>query len=353
MKTPSKPIIYNGHNCLNDFKQYMLNSNYSSVSVLVDENTLKHCYPILKSYIETHHVISIKSGEENKTIYTCMDVWKKLSEANTDRKALIINLGGGLLCDMGGFIAASYQRGIDFIHIPTTFLSMCDASIGGKTGINLDGLKNQIGYFKNPKAIIIYTGFLKTLPEKYMYSGLAEVIKHSIVGDKRFFNELSEYTDYKKVIDKLIARSIKIKTRIVNLDAFEKGIRKSLNLGHSIGHALESYSLVYQPKNPLSHGEAVAAGIIAESWISFHKKFLTENELNQIITLILRYFPKIPIQKKDSEKIIDLIKKDKKNEHSQKLFTLVDGIGGFRINEVVNKDEILQALEFYMDLEKE
>jgi len=351
MKTLSKPIIFSGHNSLNDFKHYIASSNYSSLIILLDENTQKYCFPVLKEIIGSHAIISIKSGEEHKTIGTCIEIWKKLSDANIDRKALLINLGGGVLCDIGGFIAASYQRGIDFIHIPTTLISMCDAAIGGKTGVNLDGLKNQIGVFKNPNAIVILPDFLKTLPENHIFSGLAEIIKHSLIGDKRFFNELSECQDYKKNIEKFIAKSIKIKTRIVNLDAYEKGIRKSLNFGHSIGHALESFFLVNHSKNPISHGEAIAVGMIAESWISYKRKLLPESELDQITALILKHFSKIEIHKKDHEKIIEYIQKDKKNEHKKKLFTLLDGIGQFRVNEIINKEEIIQSLEYYAKLE--
>jgi len=350
MRTLLKSEFYSGNDSLKGLKAFISGSNFSSVIVLADENTQKHCLPLINNALKNHEIIVIKSGEENKTIATCMEVWKKLSNANTDRKALLINLGGGVLCDTGGFIASAYMRGIDFVHIPTTLLSMCDSCIGGKLGVNIDGLKNHIGTFKNPIAIFIYPEFLKTLSGKNILSGFAEIIKHSLIGDKRFFKELCDCADYKKELEKFITHSIKIKTRIVNLDTYEKGIRKSLNFGHSIGHALESYFLLNHPENPIYHGEAVAMGMICESWLSYKRNFISNDELDQITTLILRYFPKIIFDKKDFEEIIGFIKKDKKNEFDKKLFTLLDGIGQFRVNENISNDEILQALDFYADL---
>ena len=274
MKTPSNQTIFIGNNCLQDLKLFIDNNKYSSIAVLVDENTNEHCYPLIKDFICTHIKIIIKSGEENKTINTCMEVWQKLSNENFDRKALLVNLGGGVLCDTGGFIASSYMRGIDFIHIPTTLLSMCDSCIGGKMGVNLDSLKNQIGVFNDPKVIVIYPKFLETLSERNIKSGLGEIIKHSLISSRSLFYYLSECDDYKNKINEVIERSIKIKARIVSLDFLEKNIRKSLNFGHSIGHALESFFLMTQANDPLYHGEAVAAGMIAESWISNKKNIL-------------------------------------------------------------------------------
>ena len=289
MKTFSKQLIFSGQNCLQDFKLFVANGRYSAIAVLVDENTSEYCLPLIKSFLSEHVKILVKSGEENKTINTCIDVWRKLSDENFDRKSLLINLGGGVLCDTGGYIASSYMRGIDFIHIPTTLLSMCDSCIGGKQGINMDNLKNQIGVFNNPKAIVIYPEFLKTLSERNIHSGFAEIIKHALVGDRNLFYELCDCVDYKNNFDEFIKRSIKIKTRIVTLDAFEKDIRKSLNFGHSIGHALESYFLMTKSSEPLSHGEAIAAGMIAESCISNKRKYITSNDLNQISKLINRF----------------------------------------------------------------
>jgi len=350
MKTSIKPNIYSGHECLNDFKLFIKNNNYSSIAVLVDENTQIHCLPLLKNIFSGAHIIPTKSGERNKSIQSCQKVWKQLSDLHFDRKALVVNVGGGVLCDMGGFIAATYMRGIDFVHIPTTLLSMCDSCIGGKLSVNMDGLKNQIGLFSPPCAIVIYPEFLETLPEKQILSGFAEVIKHALVADKRFFKELLLLTDFKNNLDKTIFHSIKIKTRLVNLDIFETGIRKSLNFGHSIGHAIETYSIIKDNDNPISHGEAIAAGMIAASWISYRRNLLTLNELSQISDYILRFFPKLKINEEIIPVIMENIKKDKKNEYDHILFTLLDGIGQFRVNQEVKREEILQALKYYISL---
>lgn len=350
MKTASKPSLYNGLESLGDFRQFLTNSHYSEIVVLVDENTQKYCLPLIKEYIGNHSTICIKSGEENKSIITCLDVWKQLSDKEIDRKALIINLGGGVICDMGGFIASTYKRGIDFVNIPTTLLAMCDASIGGKLGVNLDGIKNAIGIFRNPKAIVLYTNFLKTLPERHFMSGFAEIIKHALIGDKRVFKELLEAEDIKGDIEKFIGRSIRTKNRIVNLDIFEQGIRKSLNFGHTVGHAFETFFLLNFPDKPVHHGEAIAAGMIAESWISWKKKFLEEAELKQISNYILKEFPKLNFGKNNFEEIVSFTLKDKKNEHQQRLFTLIDGIGQFRVNEVISEEDIVQSLQYYISL---
>lgn len=350
MKALTKNNLFIGSDSLTNLNAFLTSNKYSRIIVITDENAFKYCYPILTNTIGTYECIQVRSGEENKTPATCVSVWKELSEKNIDRKAMILNLGGGIVCDMGGFIASSYKRGIEFIHIPTTLLAMCDASIGGKLGINLDGLKNYVGIFKNPTATAIYPNFLKTLPDNELISGYAEIIKHAIISDKRFFNELCETDNFREDTEKLIIRSVRIKSRIVNLDLFEKGIRKSLNFGHTIGHALESHSIIKNKENTITHGEAVAAGLITESHISMKKNFLDEKELKQIIQLINRFFKKITINENHYSDIISLMSKDKKNEDAFMLFTLLDGIGQFRINEKVSEGEIRNALKFYKDL---
>jgi len=350
MKSPSKLLLFTGQCSMAYFSNYLTESKYSAVTVLVDENTEKYCLPAIKDLLEIHSIITIKSGERNKTIYTCINVWKQFLEVNTDRKALLINLGGGVLCDMGGFIAATYKRGIDFIHIPTTLLAMCDACIGGKLAVDINGNKNQIGLFKNPKAILIYPDFLKTLPERHLLCGVAEIIKHALISDKRFFNEIAGHTGITEDFSKLITHSVKIKTRIVNLDFYEKGIRKSLNFGHSIGHALETYSLNNDGDHFLYHGEAIAAGMIAESYISYRRNLISISELEQINRLILNRFSKVKINRKNYDIIVSLISQDKKNENNRKLFTLLEGIGKARINETVSDEEIKESLEYYDNL---
>ncbi len=350
MLTSFKPAIYSGLNSLNDFKRFIANSHYSAIVVIVDENTQKHCLPLINDYIGNYTTICIPSGEENKTINTCINVWNQLAEKAIDRKALIINLGGGVINDIGGFIAATYKRGVDFVHIPTTLLSMCDASIGGKTGVNLSNYKNTIGVFKNPKAIVTNIDFLKTLPQRQYLSGFAEVIKHSLIWDSRFFSELFKKTNLKDDADYIVSRSIKIKTKIANLDLLEQGVRKGLNFGHTLGHAFETFFLINSPKNPILHGEAVAAGMIAESWISHKKGYLNESELKIISNFILKYLSRLKFSKNNFDEIIGYTFKDKKNEYQKINFTLLNGIGHFRVNEEINEEDINSALEYYLSL---
>jgi len=344
-----KTAILSGANCLTDLRRFISESSYSSIVVLVDENTQEFCYPLLK-LPRYHHLLKVNSGEENKNLANCLEVWKNLSELECDRKTLLINLGGGVLCDMGGFIASTYLRGIDFLNIPTTLLAMCDAGIGGKTGVNFNGLKNQIGVFNDPISIFINVDFLETLPEKQFLSGYAEIIKHALIADKVMFKSISKQDDIKKGIIKQVLHSHKIKLKIVASDAFEKGVRKSLNFGHSIGHALESLFLVNDPQNAIFHGEAVAAGMITEAIISFNRQLLSAGELEMIINVISNWFPKLKISPVDISDIIDYISNDKKNEYNRKLFTLLDGIGHYSINNDVTDDEISQSLEHYLSL---
>lgn len=349
MNITSKPSLFVGAKKFNEFSNFIAGGKYSSITVLVDESSDKYCLPLVKDGLGYQHKIVVKGGEENKTIYTCIDVWNQLAALHIDRKGLIINLGGGTLCDMGGFIASTYKRGIHFFHIPTTLLSMSDSCIGGKLAVDLKGYKNIVGLFKNPKAVYINPDFLKTLPEKYVNSGFGEIIKHAIISDRRFFNELLNNDDVYKDLVKLISRSLKIKFRIVGLDTTEKGVRKSLNFGHSFGHALETLALKAK-KEELYHGEAIAAGMIMESYISFLRQLISNAELELIIKLISSRFEKVDVSDKDFKKILKLLAQDKKNEHNRKLFTLIDGIGRARINVEVTDKEILEALKFYYNL---
>ena len=240
-------------------------SIYSQVAILVDENTKRDCLSKLPQ-IESALIIEIKSGEQYKNISTCSFIWEQLTINNFDRNSLLINLGGGVIGDMGGFCAATYKRGLEFIHIPTTLLAMVDASVGGKLGIDFKGFKNQIGLFNNPKAVLISSVFLETLAESELKSGFAEVVKHALISDNSLWLKLKNtpFTDldWEDIID----TSIQIKNKIVLADPFEKGERKKLNFGHTFGHAIESYYL--EKRTPISHGKAVFMGMILEAEIS-------------------------------------------------------------------------------------
>lgn len=306
-------------------------SKYSKVAILVDENTKRECFSLLPK-ISNSIIIEVPSGEENKNISICNTVWKKLSLNNFDRNSVLINLGGGVIGDMGGFCASTYKRGLDFIQIPTTLLAMVDASIGGKIGINFNGLKNQIGLFSNPKSVIINPIFLKTVPEKQLQSGFAEVIKHSLITDKKHWEILSNTAfkdlDWQNIID----ISIQIKNTIVKSDPLEKNNRKKLNFGHTYGHAIESYYL--EEKKPILHGEAVLMGIILESELSL----LSQNEKIDIKDYIISNFslPDIP----SKNKLMKFLLNDKKNKKAKINFTLLNGIGRCTIDNLFAEDEL-------------
>ena len=339
-----------GENAIFKIKKYIDSHTYSKIFILVDENIRIHCLPILLLHlknIDDYHVIQIQSGEEHKTIMTCSYVWEKLSELGADRKSLLVNLGGGVIGDMGGFIASTFKRGIDFINIPTTLLAQVDASVGGKLGIDLNNLKNQVGLFANPKAVFIFPGFLNTLPLRQLLSGYAEIIKHALIADPDYWQEIQN----KDLFDEknyfyLISNSIKIKNEIVKIDPQEKGIRKSLNFGHTIGHALETFSMMAD-KSPLFHGEAVAAGIICESYLSSKFTGLSQKELKEISDFISAKFNYYQIENDNVSKIINLMNHDKKNENQNINFTFINRIGSVIINQNCLEKDILEAFDFY------
>ncbi len=344
------PVFYseNAYLQLNDFLD---RSNHSAVYVLVDTNTHNHCLSSFLQKLETSktiEVIEMDAGEENKNIETCTGIWNALSELGADRKALMINLGGGVVTDLGGFVAGSFKRGIAFINVPTSLLSMVDASVGGKTGVDLGNLKNQIGIITQPEMVLIDTEYLSSLPAIEMRSGLAEILKHGLIADKKYWEKA---TDLQKLtledLEKLIAESIEIKTRIVEKDPTEQNIRKTLNFGHTLGHAIESYYLSHPKKEKLLHGEAVAIGMIMALYISTKISNFPESNLMEITKKILELFQKVKITGKDFEKIIELLKFDKKNTHGRVNFVLLKEIGDPVIDCEVPNSIILEALEYY------
>jgi len=306
-------------------------SNYSQVAILVDENTKRDCLSKLPQ-IENALIIEIKSGEEYKNISTCSFIWEQLTINNFDRNSLLINLGGGVIGDMGGFCAATYKRGLEFIHIPTTLLAMVDASVGGKLGIDFKGFKNQIGLFNNPKAVLISSEFLETLAESELKSGFAEVVKHALISDNSLWLKLKNtpFTDldWEDIID----TSVQIKNKIVLADPFEKGERKKLNFGHTFGHAIESYYL--EKGTPISHGEAVFMGMILETKMSD----LSETDKNEIKNYVLSNFA-LPYTPKKSSLHKFLIN-DKKNQDGKINFTLLNGIGNCSLDNLFSLDEL-------------
>jgi len=306
-------------------------STYSKVAILVDENTKRDCLHKLPK-IENPLIIEIKSGEEYKNISTCNFIWKQLTINNFYRNSLLINLGGGVICDMGGFCAATYKRGLEFIQIPTTLLAMADASFGGKLGINFKGLKNQIGLFNNPKAVFISSGFLETLSENELKTGFAEVVKYALISDNSLWVKLNKTLFADLDWEDIINTSVQIKNKIVLADPIEKGERKKLNFGHTFGHAIESYYL--EKGTPISHGEAVFMGMILETEISD----LSETEKNEIKNYILSNFA-LPYTPKKSYLHKFLIN-DKKNQDGKINFTLLSGIGNCSFDNLLSLYEL-------------
>lgn len=331
--------------CINDKK-------YSKIVLLVDENTAQHCLNYVLQWLAvdvTFEIIEIEQGEENKTVETCTAVWESLVELNIDRKALLINVGGGMVCDLGGFVASTYKRGIDFVNIPTTLLAMVDASVGTKTGVNLGGLKNMVGSFSQPQMVLIDTAFLETLPGNQMRSGLAEMFKHGLIADASYWNQLKnlgELTTEDLLL--LIYHSVSIKNEIVLQDPFEENVRKMLNFGHTLGHVIETYSHSGKGIQPLLHGEAVAIGMILEAFISYKKDLLTKNSYLEIKETLNLMFESIVFTKNDIEICTHLLIHDKKNVNGIVQFTLLNGIGKGVINEVVESELITEAFNDYL-----
>lgn len=306
-------------------------SGYSKIAILVDENTKRDCLPKLPP-LDNSIIIEIKSGEEHKNINTCMLIWKQLTVHNFDRNSLLINLGGGVISDMGGFAASTYKRGISFIHIPTSLLSMVDASVGGKIGVDFKNLKNQIGLFNNPESVLILTEFLETLPENQMRSGFAEVVKHALISDKNLWKEILSVPFYKMNWEKIIETSVNIKNKITLSDPNEKGERKKLNFGHTFGHAVESYYLA--KGTPILHGEAVLIGILLEVEISA----VSKEQKNEIKNYILSNFS-LPFIPKKSD-LLPFLMNDKKNKTGKINFNLLTNIGTCSVDNLFSANEL-------------
>lgn len=338
---------------LSELQAFIKSGSYSKVFALVDTHTEQHCLPILQdtlSGIVNFDVIEIDAGEESKNIDYCIGVWKTLLDFEADRNSLLINLGGGVVTDMGSFAAATYKRGIDFIQVPTTLLAQVDASVGGKTGIDLDQVKNLIGTFTQPKAVFIIPEFLQTLDQRQMLSGFAEMIKHGLIYDVAFFNKLRQIKP-EQVSAEMIYRSIAIKNEVVSQDPLEKGLRKVLNFGHTIGHAIESFSLSVE-STPLLHGEAIAIGFICEAYLSTKKSGLSPAEFAEIEKYILSLYPAHSIQQESFPTLIEIMKNDKKNTAAGINFSLLNQIGKSSFDYVCTADEIMDSLDYYLKITK-
>ncbi|MCK3685925.1 3-dehydroquinate synthase [Maribellus sp. YY47] len=330
-------------------KKYPVGKVFLATETTMDEIWL----PKFNAFFEEWGVrkVVIPAGEHNKKIESVGKIWGFLSQNGCDRKSLLINIGGGMLTDLAGFAATTFKRGIDFLNIPTTLLSQVDASVGGKTGINFSGLKNEVGTFKEPVAVIINTDFLKTIDRENMISGFAEMIKHGLIHNPEHLAELKPFDfdniDYDN-LQEIIRHSVNVKEYFVANDLTENNIRKALNFGHTVGHAFES--LAMEQKRPVLHGYAVAYGMIAELYLSVKMCGFPENDLKALTQWMLSIYGKFQISESDFERLYQLMTHDKKNESGRINFTLLPEVGKIAINQNCSKELILEALEYYRNL---
>lgn len=354
---------------------------HDKIFVLTDTTTAQCCWPVIQSFLSMKQaiLITIPATDAHKDLDSLSQVWTALGQGGASRHSLLINLGGGMITDLGGFAASTFKRGINYINIPTTLLSMVDASVGGKTGINFNGLKNEIGVFNESKYVILNTRFLQTLDRENLLSGYAEMLKHSLIANEEMWAEHINfewgvesgefataqadgalsldtdataaanpkcYTPY-STMSNLIRESVEVKERIVTEDPTEQGIRKALNVGHTMGHAFESFAL--QTGRPILHGYAVAYGIIGELYLSTVKTGFPTDKMRQTVNFIREHYGSFDITCNDYDTLIELMRHDKKNKGGEINFTLLGGIGDIRINQVVSDEDIKEALDFFRE----
>lgn len=330
---------------------WLATQDFAGIAVLTDDNTAQHCLPLIKEQLAGFqpHYITIPPGEKHKTLETCQHIWEQLFQAGAGRNWCLLNLGGGVIGDMGGFCAGTFKRGIDFIQIPTTLLSQVDASVGGKLGIDFYGVKNSIGLFRDPRAVWADARFFQTLSARELRSGFAEIIKHALIADVQQWQELQQITHLENIDwSEWVARSVAIKQQIVQEDPHEKGIRKALNFGHTIGHAIESYFL--ETATPLLHGEAIAAGMICEAWLSAKQLGLSKPELTAITDYFLAIYGHQAIPENIDELLLSTMRQDKKNEDTRINFSLIPTAGKVAVNQTATEEEIVESLAYYRQL---
>lgn len=336
-----------------DLQEFLSSQSYDKLFILTDTNTREKCYPLLKdvSALRDAPVITVEAGDAHKGLDTLSYIWLRLCDEGASRNSLLVNLGGGMITDMGGFAGATFKRGIRTINVPTTLMASVDAAIGGKTGVNFNGLKNEIGSFYPPECVFIDCEFLRTLDRDNLLSGYAEMIKHALISSVDTYAtvllfDLDQQMDY-AFLNKMVAQSVAVKERIVVEDPKEQGIRKALNFGHTIGHAYESLS--FKKNRPLLHGHAVAAGIISELYLSYKICGFPMDKLSQVVYYIKEYYPAFVFDCKDYDTLYELMTHDKKNEGGIINFTLLSKVGEVQINQSVSKEKILESLDFYRE----
>lgn len=336
-----------------ELQDFLATMNYDKLFILTDTNTQEQCFPLLKDVpaFQNAPVITVDAGDTHKGLEQLAYIWTRLSNEGASRNSLLVNLGGGMVTDMGGFAGATFKRGLQTINIPTTLMASVDAAVGGKTGINFNGLKNEIGSFYPPACVFIDCGFLRTLDRDNILSGYAEMIKHALISSMDTYAsvmlfDLDARINY-SFLNQLVAQSVAVKERIVEEDPKEHGIRKALNFGHTVGHAYESLS--FKKNSPLLHGHAVAAGIVSELYLSHKLCGFPMEKLSQVVYYIKEYYPAFVFDCKDYETLYELMTHDKKNEAGIINFTLLANIGEVRINQQVSKEKILESLDFYRE----
>lgn len=334
-----------------DLTEAVESQKASEIFLLTDEHSYRYCYPEIRDLkcLKDCHLITIPAGDENKNIESAVTIWKYLSEHGADRKSLFVNLGGGMITDIGGFAASAFKRGIRYINVPTTLLGAVDAATGGKTGINFMGLKNEVGVFNPASAVLICTDFFKTLDADNLRSGYAEMVKHALIDTREEWEEILafdlENVDYEK-LSALVERSVRIKEKIVAMDPKEQNIRKALNLGHTFGHAFETFS--HRTKRPALHGYAVMWGLLCELYLSFRNLSFPKEDLLKLKYMTKAYYGMFVFDCDDYDALYELMTHDKKNEAGEINFTLLSGIGEIQINQTASREEIFEALDFYL-----
>lgn len=345
------------HQLATDLAMAISECEHDNIFVLTDDNTRKNCWPVIETFIGLRdaHVIAIEPGDIHKNVESLVYVWRELERGKATRHSLLINLGGGMVTDLGGFAASTFKRGIDFINIPTTLLAMVDASVGGKTGINLDSLKNEVGVFNDAKFVLLDTEFLRSLDAQNIHSGYAEMLKHGLISNTKNWAELLNFNldnpDLKHLAT-MLGKSVAVKERVVTKDPKEKGIRKALNFGHTFGHAFESFSLIHSKesgKTPILHGYAVAYGLICELYLSSLKQGFPTEKMHQTVQYIRENYGAFGITCDDYDELINLMRHDKKNTAGVINFTLLSEVGDIHIDQTATDEEIKQCLDFFRE----
>ena len=345
------PPVFMGAHALAHLDQWLAAQPASTKCfILGDGTTMAQCLPELLAHVPAlrgAHNIQVRSGEQSKDLEVCRALWMHLAEQHADRQAVLVNLGGGVITDLGGFVASTYKRGIRSINIPTTVMGMVDAAIGGKTAIDLNGIKNLIGTFSDPVITCIHPPFLRSLGKREVLNGVAEMIKHGLVRDADHWNKVRRAPLHDlDALAPLILHSAAIKAAVVTEDPREEGPRKLLNFGHTIGHALEAFAQESQQRS-LLHGEAVAIGMVCATWLSWRMEYLDRDRMNAVEEHLMGLFPTFNFQATDSHRIIELMRNDKKNSGDEFRFTLLTGIGEARVNVPINAAQVAEALEHY------